>query len=275
MPKTWQQWYPHDIESWNSSAAVHAFTDAAYRAYHNLLMAQFESETGMLNPKDLAKFSRMGVRWTQPRESMPTIAEEVMAEFETGPGGMVYSPRMYREWERARDLFEKRSKGGKRKTDAQQIEESSKSDARVLEESSKSLDGLLPKTTEKGQDSTPHIPVPIPIPKEETKATPPQAVTPPADPLPEWVSSEAWSGFVEMRRKIRAPLTPRAITGIVGSLEKLREAGEDPNACLDQSTMHSWRGVFPLKNRDPALQGKPRTIYANTQGSMTDACSRN
>src|SRR6185437_13200889 len=132
MPENWQRWYPHDIQSWNSSAGVQAFTDAAYRAFHTLLMAQFESEDGMLpnDARQLAKLSRMGVRWLEPRTGYPTIAEEVMEEFEAGPEGRVYNARMYKEWLRSRMVFEKRSKGGKAKT-----KDSSKTLETVLEES--------------------------------------------------------------------------------------------------------------------------------------------
>jgi hypothetical protein len=69
------------------------------------------------------------------------------------------------------------------------------------------------------------------------------------DDLPDWMPIEAWQGFVDMRRRIRAPLTARAVSMIVRRLDNLRQAGFAPEAVLDQSTANAWRGVFPLSDR--------------------------
>lgn len=66
-------------------------------------------------------------------------------------------------------------------------------------------------------------------------------------PLPDWLPKEAWSGFLEMRRRIRAPMTPRAMTLAIRQLEELRQRGHDPTAILDQSTQNSWKGLFEPK----------------------------
>lgn len=73
-----------------------------------------------------------------------------------------------------------------------------------------------------------------------------------ASALPDWLPLEAWSEFIEMRRRIRASLTPRAELLAIGVLSKLRSEGHDPRTVLEQSTMNSWRGLFPVK----AEQGK-------------------
>lgn len=64
---------------------------------------------------------------------------------------------------------------------------------------------------------------------------------------PDWIPSEPWAGFVEMRKKIRAPLTERALALAVGELERLRRTGEDPAAVLNQSVFRGWKGLFPVK----------------------------
>lgn len=69
-------------------------------------------------------------------------------------------------------------------------------------------------------------------------------------PLPGYIDSEAWAGFVEMRKKIKAPLTVRAATLIMFELQRIKDAGHDPNASLDQSTMKCWRDVWPLKDKE-------------------------
>lgn len=66
---------------------------------------------------------------------------------------------------------------------------------------------------------------------------------------PEWVPKEEWRAFVEMRRKIRAPMTNHAAKLAVDELESLRAAGDDPGAVLSQSVLNSWRGLFAVKHK--------------------------
>jgi hypothetical protein len=66
--------------------------------------------------------------------------------------------------------------------------------------------------------------------------------------LPDWVDSEAWQGFEEMRRKERHPLTDQARKLAVRELESLRLQGNDPVQVLNQSTLKGWRGLFAVNN---------------------------
>src|SRR5262249_18536393 len=80
-------------------------------------------------------------------------------------------------------------------------------------------------------------------PHESAMPTSPPLSTPRLTPVKQngasapadWIPTEAWAGFIEMRKKIRGPLTDRAVALIVTELEKLRASGEDPGAVLDQS----------------------------------------
>lgn len=65
--------------------------------------------------------------------------------------------------------------------------------------------------------------------------------------LPEWINQDSWNGFIDMRKKIKAPMTEKAMSLAISNLDKLRSAGNEPNAVLDQSTMNSWKGLFELK----------------------------
>jgi hypothetical protein len=99
-------------------------------------------------------------------------------------------------------------------------------------------------------------------------------VTPKASPsspivLPLWIPEDAWNGFSEMRKKIRAPLTEHAITLTINELDKLRSKGFAPGDVLDQSTMKGWRGVFPIK---PDFQGGNH-VNGNGKNSTTAAAS--
>lgn len=65
--------------------------------------------------------------------------------------------------------------------------------------------------------------------------------------LPEWVPSEPWADFLEMRKKIKAVPTQKAIKMLVTELETFRAEGQDIAAVLNQSTKKNWRGLFRVK----------------------------
>lgn len=80
--------------------------------------------------------------------------------------------------------------------------------------------------------------------------------TAPAD-LPAWLDHDVWESFVEMRhaKGKRAPFTPKAQTMILAKLAALKAQGHDPNACLAESVMNGWSGVFGLRlERGQTLQ---------------------
>lgn len=89
------------------------------------------------------------------------------------------------------------------------------------------------------------------------KDTPAKAdVGSPKPALPDWIDKAAWDGFVEMRKRIRAPMTGRAEKLAIAELERLANQGHDPTAVLDQSTRNSWKGLFPIK-ADTANDKRP------------------
>jgi hypothetical protein len=66
--------------------------------------------------------------------------------------------------------------------------------------------------------------------------------------LPDWLPLEPWSlhGW-KCRSRNRAPNTPRALRLAITELAKLKAAGQDIQAVLEQSTLRGWRGVFAIK----------------------------
>lgn len=67
--------------------------------------------------------------------------------------------------------------------------------------------------------------------------------------IPDWMPAEAWQGYLDMRKKIRKPMTARAEQLAINTLDKLRQQGQDAGAVLDQSTMNSWQGLFAVVER--------------------------
>lgn len=71
---------------------------------------------------------------------------------------------------------------------------------------------------------------------------------------PSFVDKDTWEGFLEMRGKMKAPPTPRAIKLIFTELEKLEKVGNPSKLVLEQSIMNNWKGVFALKGGNGGKQ---------------------
>lgn len=97
-----------------------------------------------------------------------------------------------------------------------------------------------------------HAPI---IPKPKSKA--------PSVEIPDWVPSEAWNGFLEMRKKIKKPLTDRGVALALKKLGQLRDEGHDPSAVLDQSVMSNYQGLFPVKGDFRSGAGHRRQTAAD------------
>lgn len=88
------------------------------------------------------------------------------------------------------------------------------------------------------------------------------SITPPLSPsgayeLPDWVPFDAWADYVEMRKRIRKPMTAAAMKLAVNTLAKLQRDGHAPREVLNQSVMHAWQGLFAIR----AAQNSGETPY--------------
>ena len=87
--------------------------------------------------------------------------------------------------------------------------------------------------------------------KEEPSRTPKEKVP---DSLPEWLDPILWTGWVDMRKRMRnAPFTDLARKSILADLAKLKNYGKDPNDRLQEGIKRGWRGV--LFDSDKPLNG--------------------
>jgi hypothetical protein len=55
-----------------------------------------------------------------------------------------------------------------------------------------------------------------------------------------------------MRKAMKKPMTARAETLVLKTLYQLKEKGHDPNAALDQSSVHNWIDVYEPRMKEIA-----------------------
>jgi len=67
-----------------------------------------------------------------------------------------------------------------------------------------------------------------------------------------------WKNFIEMRVKVKKPMTLRAGELLMKELTKLSDNEDTQIAILNQSIMNSWQGVFPLK--DKLIRDSPKKM---------------
>jgi len=95
--------------------------------------------------------------------------------------------------------------------------------------------------------------------------------------LPSWIDQEAWNGYVDMRRAMKKPMTARAETLVLKTLYLLKERGHDPNASLDQSSVHNWIDVYEPKAKEVTnlvREMKPREAPMTEEEKARAAAAR-
>ncbi|WP_371378815.1 hypothetical protein [Sporomusa aerivorans] len=63
--------------------------------------------------------------------------------------------------------------------------------------------------------------------------------------------------FIKMRKTIKKPLTDRALKLLFGKLDDLGKNDTEKIEIINQSIMNCWQGVYELKNKGGAENGKP------------------
>lgn len=85
-------------------------------------------------------------------------------------------------------------------------------------------------------------------PETEAYSTETETESNPPAPLPDWVPTEEWDEFRQMRTRMRAPMTPKAEQLAIKQLDRLRQAGADAKAVVEQSILRGWKSFYPLKD---------------------------
>lgn len=91
---------------------------------------------------------------------------------------------------------------------------------------------------------------PIPDSKPVHKPDDITPYSPPKPDLPYWMPLDAWHGWLEMRVKMKKPLTNRAMVRAINKLEHMRQGGINIAEVLDRSTMNGWTDLYEIKERN-------------------------
>lgn len=192
-------------------------------AYLQLLMVAWRDRDCRLRDDDalLARYTGLTkAQWTR-------IAPTIRAFFETEEGFLIQR-RLRDEFDHVRQVRQSQAANGRASALKRKGRHSAKRPKR--------LNGA----------STP-TPTPTPTPTEDS----PDGESTPFPPQPQF---KAW---IEMRRKIGKAPTDFAVKLALGKLERLRDQGFDPSEVLDQSTLNSWPGLYPVRE-DRTASGRLR-----------------
>ena len=65
--------------------------------------------------------------------------------------------------------------------------------------------------------------------------------------IPDWIDVNDWKDFLAMRKAIRKPMTPRAITMMFSKLEQMNKKGINVSQVLQRSILNNWSDVYEPK----------------------------
>lgn len=220
-------------------------TTEEHGAYILLLLAAWRQEDCAL-PNDDRKLAR--IAGLTPRK-WASIKETIL-DFWTIEKGRIHQKRLRKERDFVNQKSEANRKSANHRWNAQPTENKQKGGMRSQSEGN--APPPPPKEQPNGCSNNPPPPFgdsdAKPVKKERTPKAKPKSGLP-WHGTPDWVPIDAWHRFLSMRRDTRRDVTIAAAEACILKLEKLRAAGNDPAAVLDQSTINQWQGVFAIEGR--------------------------
>lgn len=227
--------------------------------YFPLYVTDYEADTAHLSLEEDGAYNRLlRLCWRTPGCSIPddpkwimrrlrvspeefdAVVALVIEEFFKSEKGRLFSPRLREEFEKTSETFQKRSAAGKKggrpskSLKTNDTGESPEKAGRKPGESNQNHNQNHISTPDGVDDSAP---APEPPPKPRPKRL--------ADQFPSYVDEEHRRAFIEHRKKLRKPMTERAVTLLSKNLDAIRLEGIDPNDALDLAIERGWLTVEP------------------------------
>ena len=85
------------------------------------------------------------------------------------------------------------------------------------------------------------------IPERETETERETEKKPVSLELPDWLNKTDWNDFVEMRKKLKKPMTDRAVKLMLSKLETMKNKGINTSEVLQKSILANWSDVYEPK----------------------------
>ena len=234
------QFYAKD---WNSSTTVSTMTMHDRGVYISLLSAAWDSDEPGTLPLPLpiaarsARISLKNVR--QFCAKWPQCFVQM--------DGRLVNHKLRENWLNYNQIREKRVKAGQKRQSARAQQ--------VLSPASASASASALSSSRKNKT------------KDKNKAF----------ALPDWVPSDTWAAYLEMRQKIKKPATQAAMLLAVHKLETLSPDHSQVKAILEQSILSDWQSLYPIKEHGGNGHGfesfderRARRIKENVDRAMAD-----
>ena len=68
--------------------------------------------------------------------------------------------------------------------------------------------------------------------------------------LPAYIDREAWDALIEARKAKRVPTTDYAAKLLLYEVQRIKDAGHDPNAAIKQSILKGYTDVYAPKEKE-------------------------
>lgn len=90
--------------------------------------------------------------------------------------------------------------------------------------------------------------------------------------LPIWVPLDAWEAWIEMRTKMRKPITDYAKQLALKKLDEMHKHGTDVRMVLEQSILNGWQGIFEARRTRDRDRPPPQGLadYSGVNYGATD-----
>ncbi len=189
-----------------------------------------------------------------------SIAPAVLPFFDTVSGNLVQK-RLHRERENALKLRSKRSEAAAARWHKEANKNNNMSDASAYASASVLHDAKVPFCILPSPSPSQS---PSPSPRKKRKGKNQGQIdqtglfvagTEPCD-FPDWLPRTEWTAFVEMRKKLRKPLTAHAQKLVIRKLDEFRKRGFSPAEALNNSVLNGWQGIFEPRPEQKSVRPK-------------------